>query len=62
MLAVLISACTTVSSTSPPRLGQAVAETQLTRFDYIIEPDGSGLPAGNGNAMQGRVVFNNRCQ
>ncbi|MEX2130703.1 MAG: cytochrome c [Pseudohongiellaceae bacterium] len=72
LLPLLISACnvapfsSTSSSTSssipPPRLGQPLAETQLTRFDYIIEPDGAGLPPGSGNAMQGRIVFNNRCQ
>jgi len=64
LLPLLISACNAVSSSSstPPRLGQPVVEAQLSRFDYIIEPDGNGLPAGNGNATQGRVVFNNRCQ
>ena len=43
-------------------LGTPVSESQLQDFDLIISPDGSGLPTGSGTAMQGKSVFDARCQ
>lgn len=45
-----------------PSLGQPVSQQALVAFDQIIEPDGSGLPEGAGTAIQGREVYNRRCQ
>ena len=45
-----------------PALGTPVDSTQLSEFDLIIEPDGTGLPTGSGTAEQGEAVFRTRCR
>ena len=43
------------------KLGQAITEVSLAKFDLIAEPSGTGFPAGSGTAQQGRAIFENRC-
>ena len=43
------------------RLGMPVTEEQLSGFDLIAAPDGSGMPPGAGTAREGRDVYNQRC-
>jgi len=52
----------TSSGAQAPSLGKPVTASQLSGFDLIIQPDGSGLPAGRGTAAQGESVFRTRCQ
>ena len=61
LVGLLLSAC---SSTEPesPALGRPVNAAQLAAFDLIIEPDGTGLPAGGGTASEGETVYRARCQ
>lgn len=42
-------------------LGIPVNESQLTDFDLIAQPDGSGYPEGSGTAVQGKELFERRC-
>jgi len=56
-LAVFVS-----SQAQTPGLGTPIDPGQLSEFDMIIEPDGTGLPAGRGTAAQGELVFQTRCQ
>ncbi len=42
-------------------LGQPVDESQLVDFDLVAGPDGIGLPAGSGTAMQGKTVYDSKC-
>jgi mono/diheme cytochrome c family protein len=43
------------------RLGQAISESQLSNFDLVAGPDGSGFPAGSGTAKAGKAVFDSKC-
>lgn len=43
-------------------LGTAINESQLRDFDLIAPPDGSGFPQGSGTALQGKLVFEAKCQ
>ena len=43
------------------KLGQAITEGSLAKFNLIAEPSGNGFPAGSGTAQQGRTIFENRC-
>lgn len=43
-------------------LGTPVSEAQLEQFDLIASPDGTGLPDGSGTALQGKIIFDARCQ
>ncbi|MBT8147262.1 MAG: cytochrome c [Gammaproteobacteria bacterium] len=63
MLAMLILVgFYTSSGAQTPSLGTPVSPSQLSGFDLIVEPDGTGLPAGSGTAAEGENVFRARCQ
>ena len=44
-----------------PELGQAATPEQISQWDIGIMPDGEGLPAGSGNAVQGKKVYDKYC-
>lgn len=44
-----------------PGLGQPIAEADIAAWDIAAMPDGSGLPVGSGTAVQGAVVFAQKC-
>ncbi len=44
-----------------PGLGEDLTAGQLEAVDFTIMPDGDGLPAGSGNAITGRDVYNLNC-
>lgn len=43
------------------QLGTPIDEDQLSGFDLIAAPDGSGMPPGAGTARQGRAVYELNC-
>lgn len=43
------------------QLGTPISEDQLSGFDLIAAPDGSGMPPGAGTARQGREVYELNC-
>lgn len=51
-----------ISQESSPGLGTPISENQLQDFDLIAPPDGSGFPEGSGSALQGKLVYEARCQ
>ena len=50
-----------VSSQEGVKLGVPISEGDLTQFDLIAGPDGSGFPAGSGTARQGKEVYDRKC-
>jgi len=44
-----------------PKLGQPIAPGDLKPWDITIFPDGKGLPAGSGTAVQGAPIFQAKC-
>jgi cytochrome c len=44
-----------------PNLGQAITPSDLAPWDITIMPDGTGLPAGSGTAVQGAPIFQAKC-
>ena len=44
-----------------PGLGEELTAGQLEAVDFTIMPGGDGLPAGSGNAITGRDVYNLNC-
>ena len=44
-----------------PGLGQELTGAELAAVDFTIMPDGGGLPAGSGNAVSGRDIYNLNC-
>ena len=44
-----------------PRLGKPISAEEATKWDRNVFPDGRGLPAGRGTAIEGRVIFDQKC-
>ena len=44
-----------------PELGEDVAATELAALDYVILPNGDGLPEGSGTAAEGAAVYQQYC-
>jgi mono/diheme cytochrome c family protein len=44
-----------------PRLGRPAAPEEITAADITVFPDGQGLPAGQGRAVEGRAIYDARC-
>jgi S-disulfanyl-L-cysteine oxidoreductase SoxD len=44
-----------------PRLGQPLTAEDASRFDLSVFPDGRGLPPGRGTAVQGAVLYVEKC-
>lgn len=44
-----------------PRLGHALTAQQAQRQSLNVYPDGRGLPAGRGDAVEGKALFQQQC-
>ncbi len=42
-------------------IGRDASSEDIARWDIDIGPDGAGLPAGGGNAKQGKLVYTKKC-
>ena len=45
-----------------PDLGESIDGTFLKSFDYVILPNGDGLPTGGGNALEGAQIYVKYCE
>ena len=54
-------ALSTLLNAQPHGLGRPATPEEVRAMDITILPDGTGLPAGKGTAVQGEVVFKSRC-
>lgn len=43
------------------KLGRPLSPQEAARWDLSVFPDGRGLPAGRGNAVEGAVLFEQKC-
>lgn len=41
--------------------GHRASAAAIAKLDIDIRPDGKGLPAGEGNAVTGKVIYINKC-
>lgn len=66
MLRLLFAAALTVASLSAQsptyHVGRAATPDEIARRDISVAPDGKGLPAGEGTAVAGAVIYENRCR
>lgn len=44
-----------------PGLGQPASQQEISQWDIGVMPDGEGLPAGEGNAVDGKDVYEKYC-
>lgn len=60
LLAALLLSAPAVAAESP-HLGQSITEADIAPWNIDIAPDGSGLPAGRGTAVQGEEIYTEKC-
>ena len=44
-----------------PKLGTPMTVEEVAKWDLSIFPDGRGLPAGRGTAVEGRAIYDKQC-
>ena len=44
-----------------PGLGTPASDAEVAAWDISVMPDGSGLPAGSGSAVEGKKVYEKKC-
>ena len=44
-----------------PKLGKPITEADIAAWDIAAMPDGTGLPPGSGTAVQGAVIYAQKC-
>lgn len=49
------------SSQDSPGLGEPVSAAEIAAIDYVVLPDGDGLPSGSGTARDGVIVYQQYC-
>lgn len=59
---VVLSGARAVAQSPKYKVGRAPTAEQIKAWDISIPPDGTGLPAGQGNAEEGAKVYQARCQ
>ena len=51
----------TAASQDSPGLGEPVSAAEIAAIDYVVLPDGDGLPSGSGTASDGAIVYQQYC-
>ena len=44
-----------------PGLGKPISEADIAAWNIEVLPDGTGLPSGSGTAVQGAVIYSQKC-
>ena len=44
-----------------PNLGKVLSAEYVDQVDFVVMPNGDGLPQGSGNAISGKELFNVQC-
>src|SRR5215203_2507053 len=59
LLALSFGAAATAADS--PKLGKPITEEDIAAWDIAAMPNGDGLPAGSGTAVQGAKVYAEKC-
>lgn len=62
ILLLALSCCSAGASAEGAGLGTPVSERDAAAVDFVVMPDGRGLPEGSGGARQGLVVYQRECR
>lgn len=63
VVVLVVGGCAAASGPrETPDLGRAASPAEIAGWDISIGPDGRGLPRGAGTAVEGAVVYTQKCQ
>ena len=60
-LAAIICGLATPVAAESLGLGRSATEAEIAAWDIDVRPDGAGLPEGQGTAIDGEEIYNDRC-
>lgn len=58
--AMAVTATTAVAADAP-KFGKPISETDVSRWNISVFPDGKGLPDGSGTPAQGKAIYAQKC-
>ena len=61
LLAAAFAFAASAAHADSPKLGKPITEHDIAPWDVTVFPDGRGLPAGQGNAVEGAKVYAVKC-
>jgi S-disulfanyl-L-cysteine oxidoreductase SoxD len=63
LVPLMILAAPTAGLAQSPKfnVGTPLSQEEIQRFDFMIGPQGQGLPAGRGTAKEGAEIFAKKC-
>lgn len=62
MIGTILLSTHLLAEQKTPHLGTAASKQMIEQWDIDIFPNGRGLPAGKGTAVQGKKVYQKYCQ
>jgi len=60
-LALLLSLAAALAQSPKYGVGRTPTAGEIRQWDVSVRPDGKGLPAGSGSAIEGKEIYTNRC-
>lgn len=60
-LLILVLVCSNTVAEASPQLGRQLSPDEVAGLATHIFADGEGLPAGQGNSVQGKLIYTERC-
>ena len=60
LVCALVLAAPAAIAADAPHLGKPVTQDDIKAWDITVLPDGTGLPAGSGTAVEGAKLFDNK--
>ena len=61
LLLILLLYCSNTVADALPQLGRQLSPDEVAGLPAHIFADGEGLPAGQGNSVQGKLIYAERC-
>ena len=64
LISLLLLCNTLIFAEEPTKynIGRPATSAEIAAWDSDVRPDGTGLPAGQGNAIDGKVLYASKCQ
>ena len=62
ILGLFLCVALSLDGEQSPQLGKALTPDEVRKIDITVQPDGTGLPEGNGSVSMGETIYVQKCQ